>query len=429
MRSVLWSELNSDEKKEILSRPQQLQSDELKLRVQELRLQVKQQGDRAVKELTKIFDKVEIEQLKVSKSEIQSAYQAVDSDFLESCNVAIKNIEKFHKAQKTEDIEVETMPGIVCKQVTRAIEKVGLYVPGGTAPLPSTVLMLATPAHIAGCSLKIMCSPPRPDGTIDPHILVAADLCKVDEIYKAGGVQAISAMAYGTETVPKVDKVFGPGNSWVTEAKAQVSLDPQGAAMDMPAGPSEVMVVADSTASPESVAADLLSQAEHGEDSQVILVTNSISLMEDVEFNIRKFRNQLKRTEIIKNALKHAVFIEASDFEFLEIINSYAPEHLIINTNKADELGEKVNNAGSIFIGPWSPESVGDYASGTNHVLPTYGYARVFGGLNLDSFSKKITVQKLSKIGLQNIAPYVLKLAETEGLDAHALAVKVRLDV
>ena len=428
MKTVMWSELSSEEKINILKRPEVLQSDELRLKVQDLKLQVKNQGDKAVRELTKTFDKVELDSFQVSKDEIQSAYQVVDSEFLAALQVAIKNIESFHKAQKQNIITVETMPGVECKQVVRPIEKVGLYVPGGTAPLPSTVMMLAMPAQIAGCQLKVMCTPPRPDGTVDPHILVAADMCKVDEIYKVGGVQAIAAMAYGTTSISKVDKIFGPGNSWVTEAKSQVSLDPKGASIDMPAGPSEVMVVADSTASPESVAADLLSQAEHGADSQVVLVTNSISLIEDVEFNIRKFCNSLKRTDLIKQSLKHAVFIEASDVEFIEIINMYAPEHLILNTKNCEELVDKVNNAGSIFVGPWSPESVGDYASGTNHVLPTYGYAKVFGGVNLDSFMKKITVQKLSQQGLNNIAPTVLKLAETEGLDAHARAVQVRVD-
>lgn len=427
MKTVMWSELSFDEKINTLKRPEVLQSDELRLKVQELKLQVKNHGDKAVRELTKTFDKVELDSFLVTKTEIQSAYQAVEPDFLEALQVAIKNIESFHKAQKQDVLTVETMPGVECKQVARPIEKVGLYVPGGTAPLPSTVMMLAMPAQIAGCGLKVMCTPPRPDGTVDPHILVAADMCKVDEIYKVGGVQAIAAMAYGTTSISKVDKIFGPGNSWVTEAKSQVSLDPKGASIDMPAGPSEVMVVADSSASPESVAADLLSQAEHGADSQVVLVTNSISLIEDVEFNIRKFCNSLKRTDLIKQSLKHAVFIEASDFEFIEIINMYAPEHLILNTKNCDELVEKVNNSGSIFVGPWSPESVGDYASGTNHVLPTYGYAKVFGGVNLDSFMKKITVQKLSEQGLKNIAPTVIKLADTEGLDAHALAVKVRL--
>lgn len=428
MKTVLWNELTQEEKLNTLKRPEQLQSDELRLRVQELKLKVKEQGDRAVKELTKFFDKVELDQLKVSSDEVQSAYQAVDAEFLSSCDQAIKNIQAFHEKQLSGELVVETMPGVTCKQVVRPIEKVGLYVPGGTAPLPSTVLMLSMPALIAGCSLKIICTPPRQDGTVDPHILVAADMCKVDEIYKIGGVQAIAAMAYGTQSVPKVDKIFGPGNSWVTEAKSQVSLDPLGAAIDMPAGPSEVMVVADKNACAESVAADLLSQAEHGDDSQVVLVTDSISLIEDVEFNIRKFCNQLSRTELIKASLKHAVFIEASESEYIEIINSYAPEHLILNTNNAEELVAMVNNAGSIFVGPWSPESVGDYASGTNHVLPTYGYARVYGGVNIDSFTKKITVQSLTKAGLKNIAPTVLKLAETEGLDAHALAVKVRMD-
>ena len=332
MKTVMWSELSSEEKINILKRPEVLQSDELRLKVQDLKLQVKNQGDKAVRELTKTFDKVELDSFQVSKDEIQSAYQVVDSEFLAALQVAIKNIESFHKAQKQNIITVETMPGVECKQVVRPIEKVGLYVPGGTAPLPSTVMMLAMPAQIAGCQLKVMCTPPRPDGTVDPHILVAADMCKVDEIYKVGGVQAIAAMAYGTTSISKVDKIFGPGNSWVTEAKSQVSLDPKGASIDMPAGPSEVMVVADSTASPESVAADLLSQAEHGADSQVVLVTNSISLIEDVEFNIRKFCNSLKRTDLIKQSLKHAVFIEASDVEFIEIINMYAPEHLILNT-------------------------------------------------------------------------------------------------
>ncbi len=338
---------------------------------------------------------------------------------------AYNNISKFHKAQKAQPIKVETMPGVVCEQVTRPINKVGLYIPGGSAPLPSTVLMLGVPAQIAGCRKVVLCSPPP----IADEILYVAKLCNIDEVYNLGGGQAIAAMAYGTETVTKVDKIFGPGNAYVTEAKRQVSNDFRGAAIDMPAGPSEVLVIADETADANFIAADLLSQAEHGPDSQVVLVTPSPVLADQVTDAVQKQLKVLSRASIAEKALASSLIIIAESLtQAVSISNYYGPEHLIVQTRNPRELVPLLDNAGSIFLGDWSPESVGDYASGTNHVLPTYGYTRTYSSLGLADFSKRMTVQELTADGLQLLAPTVVTMAEAEGLDAHKRAVTIRVE-
>jgi histidinol dehydrogenase len=320
------------------------------------------------------------------------------------------------------------MPGVVCERVTHALDSVGLYVPAGTAPLPSAAIMLAVPAAIAGCPIRILCTPPRPDGSADPAVLAAASRAGVTEIYKIGGAQAIAAMAYGTASVPRVCKIFGPGNAWVTSAKTLVSIDPHGAAIDMPAGPSEVLVIADQTASAEFVASDLLAQAEHGIDSQVVLVTTSPELAEQVNAAVEGQLANLSRGKIVAAALQHSRIVLVDDVETAVIVsNRYAPEHLIVQIREPRRLLPQLRNAGSVFLGPWTPESVGDYCSGTNHVLPTYGFAQTYSGLGLDQFMRQMTLQELSLDGLRNIAGAVVSLAGMEGLDAHAKAVTLRL--
>jgi histidinol dehydrogenase len=323
---------------------------------------------------------------------------------------------------------VETTGGVVCERVTRPLGAVGLYVPAGGAPLPSTAIMLAVPAGLAGCPVRILCTPPRADGRADPGVVVAATACGVGRIYKVGGAQAIAAMAYGTQEIPKVDKIFGPGNAWVTAAKQAVAMDPAGAAMDMPAGPSEVMVVADGAANPRYVAYDLLSQAEHGEDSQVILVTTDADLPDAVEREVHDALPGLPRRAIIEAALRHGSMIRVSDrAAALEIVDRYAPEHLILNVAEARTWVEQIRHAGSVFLGPWTPESVGDYCSGTNHVLPTYGFARTYSGLSVSDFERRMTIQELTADGLRALADTVTTLAGLEGLQAHAEAVRVRM--
>ncbi|MEG3695577.1 histidinol dehydrogenase, partial [Vibrio coralliirubri] len=338
---------------------------------------------------------------------------------------AYSNIAKFHEAQKPQPIKVETQPGVVCEQVTRAINTVGLYIPGGSAPLPSTVLMLGVPAQIAGCRKVVLCSPPP----IADEILYVAKLCKIDEVYNVGGGQAVAAMAYGTESVAKVDKIFGPGNAYVTEAKRQVSNDFRGAAIDMPAGPSEVLVIADETADADFIAADLLSQAEHGPDSQVVLVTPSPVVADQVTEAVQKQLKELSRANIAQQALASSLIIIAESLtQAIAISNFYGPEHLIVQTKNPRELLPLLDNAGSIFLGDWSPESAGDYASGTNHVLPTYGYTKTYSSLGLADFSKRMTVQELTADGLKGLAPTVVTMAEAEGLDAHKRAVTIRVE-
>lgn len=400
---------------------------ELKESVAGIIEKVRTQGDEALREFCLKFDGINLNKLKVSTSEIDEADDIVSHQLKRAISVAAKNIAKFHKAQRMEEITVETTPGVMCTQRAIPISSVGLYVPGGNSPLFSTVLMLAIPARIAGCRKIVLCTPPNKEGKVHPAILYAARVAGVTEIYKVGGAQAIAAMAYGTETVPKVHKIFGPGNRFVMEAKQQVST--QAAAIDMPAGPSEVMIIADELANPRFVASDFLSQAEHGPDSQSILLTTSNDFAQKLPEVIDELLNTLPRKEMMLKSLAHSRIIVLKDNdEIMEFANSYAPEHLIINHTEADVLVQKVENAGSVFIGPYSPESAGDYASGTNHTLPTSGYAHAYSGVNLDSFCKKVTFQRLSKDGLQSIGQAIELMAENEDLMAHKLAVSVRLE-
>ncbi len=388
---------------------------------------VKLNGDNALSKYTKQFDGVEIEHFQVSEAEFIEAEHNVSEDLKQAIRVAKLNIEKFHLSQIDEIKHIETTEGVVCWRKSVAIEKVGLYIPAGTAPLFSTVLMLAIPAKIAGCNKIIMCSPTDKNGKINDVTLFTAKLCGVDEVYKLGGVQAIGAMAYGTKTVPQVYKIFGPGNQYVTCAKQMVSQI--GVAIDMPAGPSEVAVLADKSCVPSFVAADLLSQAEHGIDSQVLLVSNSEKVIAETLIELNKQLAVLPRREIASKALENskAILVKTLD-EAVELLNEYAAEHLIIATNNADEIAENITNAGSIFIGNYSCESAGDYASGTNHTLPTNGYAKAFSGVSIDSFVKKITFQKLSKSGILNLGKTIELMAEAENLHAHARAISIRLE-
>ena len=387
---------------------------------------IKAEGDKAVIEYEERFDKVKLDSLAVTDAEMKEAEAQVPIELKVAILLAQRNIYTFHKKQKFEGKKVETMEGVTCWQKAVGIEKVGLYIPGGTAPLFSTVLMLAVPAKVAGCKEIVLCTPPNKEGKIHPAILYAAQVSGVSKIFKAGGVQAIGAMAYGTESVPKVYKIFGPGNQYVMAAKQQVSL--HDVAIDMPAGPSEVEVIADETANPAFVAADLLSQAEHGVDSQVVLITTSEKLLNEVEYEVQRQLARLPRWEMAEKSLANSKLILVKDMEeAIAMTNEYAPEHLIIETSNYMELAEKVVNAGSVFLGSYTPESAGDYASGTNHTLPTNGYAKAYSGVSLDSFIRKITFQEINREGIQNIGPAIEVMAANEQLDAHKNAVSVRL--
>ena len=387
---------------------------------------VRTRGDRAVLDYEEKFDRVRLSSLQVTEAEMEAAEQLIPEELKDALQQAERNIATFHEAQRFQGKKIETAPGVVCWQKAVPIEKVGLYIPGGTAPLFSTVLMLAVPARLAGCREIMLCTPPDREGRVNPAILHAARLAGVHRIFKAGGVQAIGAMAYGTETVPKVYKIFGPGNQYVMAAKQQVSLHE--VAIDMPAGPSEVLVVADEKANPVFVAADLLSQAEHGADSQVLLVTTSDRMLERVREEVQVQLEKLPRRELAVRSLEHSKLILVRSMEeAMELANAYAPEHLILEVEDYTSLSEKVVNAGSVFMGAYTPESAGDYASGTNHTLPTSGYARAYSGVNLDSFVRKITFQELSPEGIRNIGPAIEKLASGEQLDAHKNAVTLRL--
>ncbi len=411
--------------KALLVRPS-LNDSSLEASVSNILKEVKQSGDEAVKRFASMFDKVTIKNFLVTSEEINEAASLIDDELKQAIQQAKSNIEKFHIAQLKSEELIETMPGITCWRKSVAIEKVGLYIPGGSAPLFSTLLMLGIPAKIAGCKNIIVCSPPGREGKLHPAILYAAKLIGVTKIFKAGGAHAIGAMAYGTATIPKVYKIFGPGNQYVTSAKQLVQKD--GVAIDMPAGPSEVAVLADESANASFIAADLLSQAEHGSDSQAILVTASETLVADTKAEIEKQLSALPRKGIAENAIKNSkIFLIRNMKEGIELINEYAPEHLIISCNDDENIAEKIVNAGSVFLGNYSPESAGDYASGTNHTLPTNGYAKAYSGVSVDSFIKKITFQKLSKEGLKQISKTVKIMAEAEGLEAHVNAVRVRL--
>ena len=388
---------------------------------------VKQRGDEAVKGYELKFDHVDLPSLEVTKDEIAEAEKLVTKELKEAIQLAHANIKTFHESQRFRSKKVETLPGVTCWQKSVPIEKVGLYIPGGTAPLFSTVLMLATPAKIAGCKEIVLCTPPNREGKVNPAILVAAQIAGVSKIFKAGGVQAIGAMAYGTETVPKVYKIFGPGNQYVMAAKQQVSIHDVG--IDMPAGPSEVCVIADDTANAEFVAADLLSQAEHGADSQVFLITTSNKFIDEVQKELSQQLDALPRKEIAQKALENSMIVLVTDMhEAIELSNTYAPEHLVIQTENYEDVAAKVVNAGSVFLGKYACESAGDYASGTNHTLPTHGYATTYNGVNLDSYCRKVTFQHLTEEGVRQIGHAVELMAEAEQLDAHKNAMTVRIN-
>ena len=424
MKKILYP--HKSEWAELLRRPTQDVST-LFEKVGTILKDVKANGDKAVLEYAEKFDHVKLESLAVTEAEMKEAEAQVPIELKVAILLAQRNIYTFHKKQKFEGKKVETMEGVTCWQKAVGIEKVGLYVPGGTAPLFSTVLMLAVPAKIAGCKEIVLCTPPNKEGKVNPAILYAAQVAGVSKIFKAGGVQAIGAMAYGTESVPKVYKIFGPGNQYVMAAKQMVAM--HDVAIDMPAGPSEVEVIADETANPKFVAADLLSQAEHGLDSQVVLVTTSEKLLEEVEYEVQHQLARLPRWQIAEKSLTNSKLILVKDMEeAIEMTNEYAPEHLIIETKDYMDLAEKVVNAGSVFLGSYTPESAGDYASGTNHTLPTNGYAKAYSGVSLDSFIRKITFQEINREGIQNIGPAIEVMAAHEQLDAHKNAVSVRLN-
>jgi histidinol dehydrogenase len=417
---------NKSKWQEILKRPAE-DSKDMENIVRNIFQSVRNEGDLAIRKFTQKFDNVRLESIKVNSEETKDALKKCNDELIIAIKKAAANIRKFHSAQITNSKVIETMPGVQCWQKSTAIEKVGLYIPGGTAPLFSTVLMLAIPAKIAGCKEIVLCTPPNKQGKVHPAIIAAANIVGVDKIYKAGGIQAIAALTFGTESIPPVNKIFGPGNQYVTAAKQYA--EKFGLAIDLPAGPSEVMVVADDSAKAEFIAADLLSQAEHGADSQVIFLSLSRNLINEVEGELLKQLDKLPRKEIAIAALANSktIFIESNKIA-IELINEYAPEHLILSV--ADEIffEDKVINAGSVFLGNYTPESAGDYASGTNHTLPTNGYAKVYSGVSLDSFVKKITFQKISRRGLEQIGPIIEIMATEEELDAHKNAVSIRLE-
>jgi histidinol dehydrogenase len=423
-----WSTLSPAERRASLRRPTQSGSDELHAKVRSIIDSVRAQGDAALLEYTQRFDGASLNSIEVIADEFAAAEQALSEIQKQALERAIANVRKFHEAQVAAPIVVETSPGVVCERHYRPIDAVGLYVPAGVAPLPSAAIMTGVPAAIAGCPVRVLCTAPRKDGTADPAVLVAAKMCGVQRVFKVGGAQAIAAMAFGTQSVPKVDKIFGPGSAWVTAAKMLCSNDPDGAALDLPAGPSEVLVIADDSARAEFVAADLLAQAEHSGDAQVVLATTSETLANAVLEQLEQQMRRLGRESTLRQSIDHSrIFITSDLDEAFELSNTYAPEHLIVQVREARAWLPKVRNAGSVFLGTWTPETMGDYCSGTNHVLPTYGFARAYSGLSLSDFLKRITVQELTSAGLQDLGPTAIRIAELEGLDAHANAVQVRL--
>ncbi|MBU8882519.1 histidinol dehydrogenase [Kaistella sp. DKR-2] len=401
-------------------------AEDLEDKVKDILGKVQQKGDMALKELTSLFDGANIEDLKVSQDEIEKAKLEVSEELKDAISIAAQNIRTFHSSQKEKETIVETMPGVECWRKSVPIEKVGLYIPGGSAPLFSTILMLGVPARIAGCKTLVLCTPPDKNGKINPAVLYTANFLGITEIFKVGGAQAIAALAYGTETVPKVDKIFGPGNQFVTKAKELVQKN--GIAIDLPAGPSEVLVIADNSADADFVASDLLSQAEHGPDSQVVLLSDSSAFIEKVKVALDEQLSDLPRAALAEQALQNSFSVVLNSIsECIDFSNLYAPEHLILAIENAEEFADQIKNAGSVFLGSYSCESAGDYASGTNHTLPTNGYARSYSGVSLDSFVKKITFQNISKLGLRNIGRTVEVMAEAEQLLAHRNAVSIRL--
>lgn len=424
-----WADLGPAERDEVLQRPAQRDPVTLMARASRIVEDVRARGDAAVLEYTAQLDAAKLDALAVSTAEIDAAMATISGEARAALTRAIDNVTRFHEAQSLEPVSMETSPGVVCERRMVPLDAVGLYVPAGTAPLPSTAIMLAVPARIAGCPVRVICTPPRPDGSADPAVLAAARLCGVEQVFKIGGAQAVAALAYGTASVPKVDKIFGPGNAWVTAAKQLVAADSAGAALDMPAGPSEVLVIADETARPQFVASDLLAQAEHSEDAQVLLVTTSTGLAAETIAELSLQMANLPRRAIIERSISSSRVIVVDGLESaFEVSNRYAPEHLILQLAEPRRWLERVRNAGSVFLGPWTPETMGDYCSGTNHVLPTYGHARAYSGLSVFDFVKRITVQELSPAGLIDLGPTARTLARLESLDAHANAVTVRLE-
>jgi len=429
MQTLVWDRLNKEQQAEALSRPAAIADPVLIDQVRSIMADVKERGDAAVLDYTQRFDKVALKQLSLPRRVLETAWKSLPDTEKDAIKQARRNIQKFHHAQMPQDIVVETTPGVTCRREVRAIETAGLYVPGGTAPLVSTMLMLAVPAHVAGVKRRIVVTPPRPDGTINPAILAAAYRCKVTDVYICGGAQAIAALAYGTETIPRCDKIFGPGNAYVAAAKSLAAQEPGGPAIDMPAGPSEAMVVAGEKSNPIFVASDLLSQAEHDTMAQVMCICVNENVASAVKAEVMRQVETLPRRDIAKQALSFARIIIAQGRPIIaDIINRYAPEHLILQTNSPETFVPAIRNAGSIFLGPWTPESVGDYASGTNHTLPTFGAARAYSGVTLESFIKYVSIQHLTRKGLERLGPTVEKLAEMEGLEAHRRAVNLRLE-
>ena len=428
MRIVTWKDLDSAQRRAALARPAFAARADVAADVAALIGQVRQGGDAALLDLTERFDGVRLDALAVTPAEFSAARGQLTAVQIAALERAIQNVEKFHAAQQLPPLSMQTSLGVRCERITRPINAVGLYVPAGSAPLPSAVVMLAVPARLAGCPQRRLCTPPTRQGGAHPAVLVAAQLCGIDTVFKVGGAQAIAALAYGTPTIPKVDKIFGPGNAWVTAAKQQVAADPEGAAVDLPAGPSEVLVIADDSARADFVAADLLAQAEHDPQSQAILVTTSAKLADEVVAEVQRQMASLSRNAILVKSIAASRCIIVPDLNTaLAVSNDYAPEHLLLQIRQPRAALPQIRNAGSIFLGDWSPEPLGDYCSGTNHVLPTYGYARAYSGLSLVDFTKRITVQELTPEGLQDLGPVAATLAHLEGLDAHAAAVERRL--
>ncbi|HEY4583181.1 MAG TPA: histidinol dehydrogenase [Lysobacter sp.] len=429
MRRVRWSGLDAAAREDMLRRPSQRVAQDVAASVAELVSKVRREGDAALRELTLRFDRVEPSRFEVEAHVLDAAEKAISPALKQAIDEAAARIRAFHAAAMMQPVAVDTAPGVRCERVLRPIRRVGLYVPAGSAPLPSTALMLGVPASLAGCTDVVLCSPPRADGSVDPAVLYAARACGIRRVFALGGVQAIAAMAFGTESIPKCDKLFGPGNGWVTEAKRQVSMAEGGAAIDMPAGPSEVLVIADRGANAAFVAADLLSQAEHGPDSQVLLVSDDAGVLDDVAGEIERQLAELPRADVARRALDASRIVEVDSLDAaFDVSNAYAPEHLILALREPRRWLDRVEAAGSVFLGDWAPEALGDYCSGTNHVLPTAGAARFTGGLSVASFQVAITVQDVDRGGLAAIGPCAVALAAAEGLDAHLRAVSLRLE-
>lgn len=427
MRQVEWDRLSAKEQIESLTRPSLGNDEDIRKAVADIIMNVRAKGDQALQDYTQRFDGVLLKDFKVSEAQINQSQERIDTKAKAAIDRAYENVKTFHTAQGLREFDLETMQGVACQRVVRPIQDIGLYVPGGTAPLISTSLMLGVPAQIAKCPNRVLCTPANKDGVINPHILYAAKLCGITQIFKLGGAQAIAAMAYGTESIPKVSKIFGPGNAYVTAAKILASQDAEGAAMDMPAGPSEVCVIATEATNPAFAAADLLSQAEHDTMSQVVLIATSKSVVADVLKELQTQLEALPRKDIAAAAITNSLAIIVKDMgQAIKVANAYAAEHLILCFDGADQYLDQISCAGSVFLGPWTPEAAGDYASGTNHVLPTYGYARNYSGLGVEAFQRSMTVQKISKAGIESLGDTIEILAGLEGLDAHARAVSIR---